>query len=356
MLGRPRVADFKVEKDGVTSEIQGLHHITIVGSNADRVVRFYRDILGLKFVKKTVNFDQPDTYHLYFGRDTGAPGTLVTFFIWPHSSPGRLGIGSTHHFALQTSTYDALLKWKAHLQRSRIFVAGPFDHGSFRDIIVRDSDGVLLEIVALKDNGSTQRAKPERHALVTETWPDDVPSISGDMSLRGLQHVALVSSDIDRAAAFYEDLLGASPRTPPGGPDTESAQRRSWDVGASGSGCDAILTCEAWPAESPTVHAEIGHGLPHHIAFAVEGEESLLGCKERLERSGIPVSGPIDRQYYRSIHFRDPDGHVIEIATSGPGFLVDQTRQQLGNALALPPQLEDQRAEIESELSPLSEV
>src|SRR5438270_4998042 len=126
--------------------IKGLHHITLVAGNAERTARFYVETLGLGFVKKTVNFDAPDTYHLYFGDRTGTPGTLVTFFEWPHAPAGRIGVGSSHHFAMTVEDEQGQLKWKRRLTDAGVAVSGPYERYAFKSIYFRDPDGVILEI------------------------------------------------------------------------------------------------------------------------------------------------------------------------------------------------------------------
>ncbi len=338
--------------------IKGIHHITLVASNAERTVRFYTGVLGLHFVKKTVNFDRPDTYHLYFGDKVGTPGTLVTFFEWPHASPGRVGIGTTHHVAMTVDSLDALLKWKTWLQHSHLLVAGPFDHRAYQSLVCTDPDGVILELATSGPGWEGMESDQDeflpRSALATQTWPEPVMEITPDMEIRGLHHIAAIASDIQRTDAFYQELLHMPSLYKTRDPDAPEIPRWYWTTGTgddAGHPRTVIMygTCGTTP-----VHGQIGHGLTHHFAFEVASDQAQQFWRERVLESGLEVTPVLDRKYFRSIYFHDPDGHILEIATTGPGFLVDEPIERLGVDLALPDWLEDKRAQIESALPPIT--
>lgn len=331
--------------------IKGIHHITLVASRAQRTVDFYLTVLGLHFVKKTVNFDRPETYHLYFGDRTGSPGTLVTFFEWPDAPPARRGIGTIDHFAMAVDSYDALLKWKTWLQHHRVMPAGPFDHRAYRSLVFMDPDGVLLEIATSsshwKEEGlSAPQLIPRHERLATETWPEPVTEISEDMTLRRIHHIAAVSSDIERTTRFYGDTLNLPLVFTNPNPTTPADARSYWDTGA---GVIAYFN----PKVVPPVYGQVGHGMAHHYALAVRDTDTLEAWRTALTGQGLDVTPILDRKYFQSIYFRDPDGVLIEIATAEPGFLVDQPVERLGLDLALPPWIEPQRAQIESALPEL---
>ena len=193
--------------------IQGLHHITLVTNNAQRNVDFYTGVLGLRLVKKTVNFDDPAAYHLYYGDETGRPGTAVTFFEWLRSPQGRPGIGGTHHFALAVADYDGLLKWKRRLTDLDIEVNGPLDRHYFTSIYFRDPDGVILEIATqgpgfavdedVADLGSEFREPPpqmivnnrDEARIKAAIWPEPVAEITADMALKhGMHHITAIGA------------------------------------------------------------------------------------------------------------------------------------------------------------------
>jgi glyoxalase family protein len=240
-------------------QLTGLHHVTCVCSDARRTLEFYRDELGFSLVKKTVNFDDPHSYHLYFGDEVGSPGTLITFFEWPRSEPGRHGRGT--------------LDW-----------------------IGLDSPSIGVETELLDPDG-----------LRLHLYPAETP---------GLRAVAVV-----------------------GNPDLY--------VG---------LVADDAPLDfAPTVEepALIGPGMTHHIAWRTPGDDELEAWLVHLEELGLRPTPVQDRKYFHSVYFRMPDGMLIEIATDTPGFLVDEPRESLGDALSLPAWLEPERATLERELAPI---
>ena len=331
--------------------IKGIHHITLVSGNPERCARFYVETLGLSFVKKTVNFDQPTTYHLYFGDEVGTPGTLVTFFGWPDAPPGRIGIGTTHHFALTVDSMEALLKWKTYLQHLHVPVAGPYHHQAYSNIIFFDPDGVQLEL-ATRAPGWGSEATADESPL--DTWPEPVMEVSPDMRLGGIHHISPVTSDIERTDAFYQDVLGMPLLHKTVDEGAPSMPRWYWSTGSgdAAGGPGGVITYFTMPEDTVPIRGHIGRGLTHHFAFEVESDEAQRYWQERLQERGQRVTKVLDRKYFHSIYFNDPDGHILEIATAGPGFLVDQTREELGKELALPSWLEPQRSQIEAVLPP----
>ncbi len=349
--------------------ILGIHHITLVASNAQQTVDFYTRVLGLKLVKQTVNFDAPDTYHLYFGDETGTPGTLLTFFEWPHAPQGRWGIGATHHLALTAETAEAQLKWKRWLTDRGVRVTGPYDRSYFRSIYFTDPDGLILEIATRGPGWSIDEAPDElgsrvitprpdqmaggrdEAAIAATTWSEPVASIAPDMRLAGLHHITTIGSDVERTNAFYTETLGLRLVKKTVNFDDPSAPHYYWGVGDGKPG--TIITAFGYSREQMQ-RGQIGIGLTHHFAFAVKDEETQQEWLDRLRGFGLRVTPVQDRKYFKSIYFNDPDGHILEIATIPPGFLVDEDRTTLGSALSLPSWLEPQRAEIESVLTPIA--
>jgi glyoxalase family protein len=350
--------------------ISGLHHITLVSSNAQRTVDFYVGALGLRLVKQTVNFDDPGSYHLYFGDATGSPGSAVTFFEWPHAGKGEPGIGGTHHFALTVPDYDGLLKWKRRLTDRNIGVDGPFDRHYFQSIYFNDPDGTIIEIATLGPGwtvdeaperiGEAFRAPPaemlvrnrDEAAIAAATWREPVPAITPDMALaRGMHHITAIGASIERTHAFLGDLLGMGRVKMTNNFDDPTSAHWYWGVGEGRPGT-LITYFERDPAQSP--RARMGAGQTHHYALAVPDEASQLEFRERLIRAGHSVSPVMDRVYFKSIYTRDPDGHIVELATLGPGFAADEPVESLGTTLKLPPWLEAQREQIAARLAPLT--
>lgn len=352
--------------------IQGLHHITLASANAQRTIDFYTGALGLRLVKKTVNFDDPGSYHLYFGDEIGRPGSAVTFFEWPHAPKGRPGIGGTHHFALTVSDYDNLLRWKRRLTDLELAVKGPYDRHYFTSIYFRDPDGVILEIAtegpgwtvdeAPDQLGGEYRQPPPELVLTgrdearirAKTWPEPVVTITPEMALKqGMHHISAISSDIERTHAFLSGVLGLRRVKMTANFDDPSSAHWYW-AGDSGLPGTIVTYFEHNQQDRRYHRARIGVGQTHHFAFSVPDEETQLAFREKLIQSGYRVSPVMDRVYFKSIYTNDPDGHIIELATAGPGFLVDEDEQSLGRSLMLPPWLEVHRPDIERVLTPVS--
>ena len=324
--------------------ILGFHHITLVCEDAQRTVDFYTGVLGLRLVKRTVNFDEPDTYHLYFGDATGRPGTLVTFFEWPSGNPGRPGIGGTHHLALEARDQVSLELWRRRLTQACLTVEGPRDHAQGRAIRFRDPDGVILEIISMEPS------PPKLAEIPPNGRKEPVVDITARMKLElGIQHITCMSSNLERTHAFWSGLLGMQRVSEEGGRDGEP---KHWAWGdAEGRSSFRMSYVEGNPEKEP--RARIGVGQTHHFAMAVADETTQAAWREKLRRAGLPVSPVMDRVYFKSVYTRDPDGHLIELATQGPGFSVDENADELGRSLRLPPWLEPRRSGIESSLKPL---
>jgi glyoxalase family protein len=350
--------------------IQGLHHITLVSSNAQRTVDFYTKVLGLRLVKKTINFDDPGSYHLYFGNETGQPGTAITYFEWPNAPKGHPGVGGTHHFALQVPDYNGLLKWKRRLIDLGLAVDGPYDRHYFKSIYFRDPDGVILEIATVgpgwtmdeeADKIGTEHRDPPAEMLVNnrdedritaETWPEPVQNITPDMALlQGMHHISAIGSDIKRTHEFYADLLGLRRVKMTSNFDDPNSAHWYWGTGEGKPGT-LITYFERDPKRTGRVG--MGAGQTHHFAFAVPDEDIQLEFREKLIKAGLRVSPVMDRIYFKSIYTNDPDGHIVELATAGPGFMVDESVATLGTQLMLPPWLEGYREMIERGLKPIS--
>jgi glyoxalase family protein len=349
--------------------IKGLHHISLISSDAQRTIDFYTNILGLRMVKKTVNFDDPGAYHLYFGNESGSPGSVVTFFEYPSSTRGGPGIGGTHHFALQTENYDSLLMWKRWLTDKGLQIDGPLDRHYFTSLYFKDPDGVILEI-ATRGPGWTRDEEPEEigtayrpppkemlvrnrdeERIKAETWPEKIEEITPGMALaEGMHHITAIGSDIERTHAFYGDLLGMRRVKMTTNFDDPGSAHWYWGV-EDGTPGTLITYFERDPSHEPA--AKIGAGQTHHFALALADEESQLEWREKLIASGLSVTPIKDRVYFKSIYLKDPDGHIVELATSGPGFTVDEDPSELGRSLKLPPWLEDQRSDIENRLQPV---
>lgn len=318
----------------------GFHHVTLVARDARRTLAFYRDLLGFRLVKQTVNFDDPGSAHLYFGDAEGRPGTLVTCFEWPDAPRGHAGVGGIHHHAFSTRDRDTLLMWKRYLMGRGVPVSGPMERGYFRSLYFRDPDGQVLEIATagpgyaidepIEALGGKATTPPvgqlpggrDEHAIATATWPEPVGAITDAMRLTGIHHVTGMTDDVVRAGEFYEMALGlrlVKQSVNQDDPDTPHWFWANYDgmtVRPASS-----LTMFGWPHRA--LRAGQGVGQTHHIAFRVPDADTQQAWREHLMSHGVAVSEVMDRTYFASVYFHAPDGLLLELATDGPGFAVD---------------------------------
>ena len=282
--------------------------MTAIAGDPGGNVDFYARVLGLRLVKKTINFDDPGTYHLYYGDEVGHPGTILTFFPWPDGARGRRGVGqvTTTCFAVPPAS---LGYWSERLKA------------------FEDPDGLKLELTgvsaATERPGRSGGPVPEEHAV------------------RAFSHVTLVEQGFDATAKLLVDVMGFRQTA-------ESGNRFRFVLGAGGAATRVEVRCT--PDAPP---GRIAVGTVHHVAWRVAGPTEQRDWRERLVGRGLDVTPVLDRSYFRSIYYREPGGVLFEIATDPPGFTVDESPDRLGTALQLPPWLEPYRARIEAALPPL---
>jgi glyoxalase family protein len=348
----------------------GFHHITMVSSDARRTLDFYGNLLGLGLVKRTVNFDDPGAYHLYFGDERGRPGTLLTFFEWPRARRGAWGVGGIHHLALGVATPEAQLKWKRRLTDHGIPVSGPIDRGYFTSLYFSDPDGQILEIATAgpgyaidepADALGIELVHPpserlpegrDEQAIAETTHHEPVPEVTPDMALDGIHHITGITDDIERADTFYRDALGLELIKKTYNQDDARTRHYFWaNYDGETVAPHSSFTLFDW--RGSTYQAREGAGQTHHIAFRARDAEEQAAWRDHLLSLGIGVTEVKDRQYFESIYFRAPDGLLLEIATDGPGFTIDEDLEALGSSLMLPAWLEPQRGRIEEQLTPL---
>lgn len=350
--------------------VLGLHHITLVTTDAQRTVDFYVQVLGQRLLKQTVNFDDPSAYHLYFGNASGDPGSAITFFEWPQARKGHTGVGGTHHLALAVKDYEGLLKWKRRLSDLGLKVDGPFDRHYFKSIYFRDPNGVILEIATqgpgfavdedvdalgqlhLPPPTEMMIANRDHERIAAETWPDPVPTITPDMALmHGMHHITAIGSDIQATDAFFSGVLGMQRVKKTDNFDDPGSAHWYWGT-ENGKPGTLITYFERDP--QATRRAVVGDGMTHHFALAVKDEDEQVKWRSRLAQAGYRSSQIMERVYFKSVYTNDPDGHIVELATLGPGFMVDEDDDALvGQRLQLPPWLEKFRDQIEAGLKPL---
>lgn len=305
----------------------GIHHVTAIAGPARRNLDFYTGTLGLRLVKKTVNFDDPGTYHLYFGDSLGQPGSILTFFPWEHVAPGRNGVGTTQETAFRVP--EGSLGFWMHR-----FIEQGVEHGSVEKrfghsvLTFKDPHGTSLSLVGIPD------------AETEEAW--NVDGIPAEHAIRGLEGVTLLVENGERTGAILTDVFGFTETARDG-----SLARYKTDA-LMGSTVDIRSAGGFLPGR-------MGGGSVHHVAFRAKDDVDQEAMVRKLaETHGIQTTEQKDRNYFRSVYFREPGGILFEIATDEPGFAADEAQERLGAELKLPAFLEARRSDIEARLPELA--
>jgi glyoxalase family protein len=299
-------------------QLEGIHHITAITADAPANVDFYARALGLRMVKKTVNFDAPDVYHLYYGDERGSPGSILTFFEFPGAARGRPGAGMVYHLAWRVGSPEALDFWERRLQGEGITPA----HRDHRMLVFHDPEG--LELALLADDFSDPPLRAEADGIPPEN------------ELLGFAGVHAYGTDREAGVPLFEGALGF-----------ERAGDDRWRV--AGEERSALYVVDS-PPERPGIQ---GAGTVHHIAWSSKDDAEQAAWRKRVSEAGARPTPIIDRQYFHSVYFREPGGVLFELATRGPGFAIDEPAAHLGESLRLPPQHEPLREHLEETLTPL---
>jgi glyoxalase family protein len=309
--------------EAIMTRSAGIHHITGIAGSPRRHVEFYTRMLGLRLVKRTVNFDDPGSWHLYYGNEIGAPGTALTFFIWDEAAAGRPGTGQAVEtaFAIPEASVG---HWVSRLVEKAVPHDAPEKRFGDTVIGLRDPHGLRLELV-----GTRAASEPG--------WAGEVPA---EHAIRGFFGVTLWLENPAPTAAVLTEVFGFAPKK-----SEESRQRFSGE-GPLGANIDLRSVPRAFAGS-------LGPGTLHHVAFRAAGDKEQAAMADRARRLGLRPTDQIDRRYFRSVYFREPGGVLFEIATEDPGFTLDEPKESLGTALKLPPWHEQKRAEIEQMLPPL---
>jgi glyoxalase family protein len=313
--------------------IPGLHHVTAISGPPQANLDFYAGPLRQRLVKRTVNFDDPYTYHLYYGDRTGSPGSILTFFPFVDAGPGRAGLGmaSSVAYAVPPGGLDA---WMFRFADDAVDFDGPTDRFGERMIALTDPDGLRVELIETSQIASNSGPEPQVEA-----------TLEAEVMTDGFHSVTLWLDDPGPTARVLTDLFGyqeAGHEALPGG---ERLRLRT-SGHARGSIIDLLRSDAPWLGRQ-------GAGTIHHVAFRAETDDAQHEWRERLLEARLQVTPVIDRQYFHAIYFREPGGVLFEIATDPPGFAVDEAPDDLGANLKLPPQYEAQRASIERRLPPI---
>jgi glyoxalase family protein len=307
--------------------VPGLHHVSAICSDPQRNLDFYVGLLGLRLVKKTVNFDDPLTYHLYYGDGVGTPGTLLTFFAWISVPPmviaqGRQGSGQIVTTSLSVPA-GSLDWWVDRLAAAAVDFGGPFARFDERVLTLEDPDGLPLELVA--------------RAEATAATPWSGSPVPAEHAIRGVGGVALCLEGYERTAELLTGTLGFS---------AYGNEGNRFRFRAGHAALDLLCAPDSAPGR-------MGTGVVHHVAWRVADEAEEDDWRAVLFGGGQDPTPVLDRRYFRSIYFREPGGVLFELATDGPGFAVDEPPDALGGSLQLPPWLEERRARIEARLPEL---
>ncbi|MCH7932554.1 MAG: ring-cleaving dioxygenase [Gemmatimonadetes bacterium] len=318
------VAEAKTE----ALRVPGIHHVTAISGRAQQNVDFYADTLGLRTIKQTVNFDDPGTHHLYYGDRAGTPGTAMTFFPWEHAAHGEPGSGSTEATGFSVPP-GSLEFWTDRLR------AGGFSPGEvvtrFQEESLRceDPDGLVLELVAGPATRETSAGRPVH------------PGVPPEFAIRAFHGVVLDIADPEPTARLLTDVMGFEHMG-----EHDGRIRFRGDEHEVGS----IVDLRAAGSGAP---AHMGRGSVHHVAFRARDDDEQESWRETIAAAGFSVTEVKDRCYFRSIYFREPGGVLFEIATDTPGFGIDESPEELGRSLKLPPWLESRRSELEARLPKL---
>jgi glyoxalase family protein len=304
----------------------GVHHITAIAGDPQRNLDFYTGVIGMRLVKLTVNFDDPASYHLYYGDELGHPGSILTFFPWPRGRPGRQGTGQVGTVSLAIPPVS-LGFWLERLLTRGIKYEGPARRFDEQVLSFKDPDGLLLELVA--------------SPRVVDTPPWAEGPVPPEHAVRGL-HGATIWEDGDTGSA---DFLTRTMGFQPVAEESNFYRFQSGDLG-SGTVVNLRRARGFWRGAG-------GVGTVHHVAFRADNDQVQLAKRAEIESQGVDITPVIDRQYFHSVYFREPGGVLFEIATDPPGFTIDEPAAELGTHLKLPLAYEPSRAEIERVLPSL---
>jgi glyoxalase family protein len=323
-------------------DILGIHHVTAITSDPQKNIDFYTNNLGLRFVKLTVNQDDPTSYHLYYGDEIGRPGTVLTFFHWPNIPRGNRGTGEVRAVSFLISE-DSMSYWMHRFKDKKTEFSGPYKRfGNEQVITFHDPDGLVLELVA-------HSSAEDRTANIWKEGPIPI-----EHAVRGFYSVTLSEEGYERTASILTTELGFVPTLQDGSrfryeipgivssfSPPPSTQEKEYARGAN------IVDVLCLPY---TQQATIGIGSVHHVAWRTASDEQQKVLRKNIVKAGLNATPVIDRLYFHSVYFREPSGILFEIATNSPGFTIDEKAEELGTHLMLPPWLESMRSELEKVL------
>jgi glyoxalase family protein len=314
--------------------IKGQHHVSAITASAKGNYDFYTKTLGLRLVKKTVNQDSTSMYHLFYADERGNPGTDLTFFEIPNAGHTYYGTNSISATSLRVPKDKSLAYWKNRFEELGVEHENISTVTGRSSLAFKDFEGQRLILVSDEHNVGVEGGKP---------W--DKSPIPVEHAIRGLGPIMLTVSSLQATSKVLTEILGYREK---GKYSSNEFDIIVFETGEGGTGAEIhLLERSDLPKERP------GRGSVHHVALRVEDEEELRKWVQFIKENRIPSSGFVERYYFKSLYFRDPNGILFELATDGPGFEGDESFEHLGERLALPPYFEDQRASIEAKLEPL---
>ena len=306
------------------NKILGMHHITAIAGDAKRNFNFYSKILGLRFIKKTVNFDDPRTYHFYFGDEIGSAGTILTFFPWGEGiQQGVKGSGMATEIGYSVPK-GSLDFWQKRFEKYNVIYNKPAEKFGEKYLTFLDPDGLKLELIESKTEDNRK------------AWQTD--EVKEDAATKGFHNITLTLNNIKETAAVLTEIFGYKLI------DQDVNRYRYATTAVENA---AIVDLVELADEKKGI---VANGSVHHVAFRVQNDKILMHFREKIEAYGLSITPQIDRQYFHSLYFREPGGVLFEIATDNPGFTVDESLEELGQNLKLPEQYESQRSSIEKHL------
>ena len=310
-------------------QLKGIHHVTAITGDAEKNLRFYSELLGQRLVKKTVNFDDPGSYHLYYGDRLGTPGTLITFFAWPGAGRGRRGVGEPVSLTYEVAP-GALSWWRKRFASAHLPVEELGSLFGWPTIRITDPDGIQIELAEVPNPRET------------EYWAGE--EIPKDFAIRSIRGVTLAHRSLASSADLYTDQLFFH----------ESGEENGHHRFLVGDTPEQSFVDVMTPAT--LTRGSMGAGTIHHVAFRTSSDETQNEWLTRVQKLGLHVSPVMDRNYFHSIYFRELNGVLFEVATDGPGMSIDESTDHLGEKLVLPRMYEGMRTRIEQALPPLAAI
>ena len=340
--------------------VLGIHHITAIARNPQRNIDFYSGLLGMRLVKLTVNFDDPTTYHLYYGDSVGHPGTILTFFPWSEAPTGHRGTGQVTAISFLIPS-SSMSYWIDRLKRNGISFVGPSKRFSDEFVSFHDPDGLMLELISSpSSNDSRRRRQQQLQQTDNNIWKES--PVSKEHAIRGFHSATLSEEGYERTSSLLADTMGFKLVAKDNKEDrfrfgiVEKNNSNPEDSGEdySSSSSSSIGSFVDIVCQPEISRGYIGIGTVHHIAWRATNDRHQIDLRKRIvQKAHLNPTPVIDRIYFHSVYFREPGGILFEIATDPPGFAIDEKPEDLGKQLKLPQWLESERGKLEQLLPPV---